>query len=353
MSAMSATGPTGAAGAGAPPGATAAGGPRAQGGRWRRRALRGAQYALAALPLAWVLGRMNLQQFGRAAGAAAWWVLPLAVLAQYGGMFLQAVRWWLTLRLLAPQASLRVSLAQHFLANTYAALIPGALAPDLLRSVLAARRVDAEISWGAAWVMRLAGLVAWVVLAAAGLALTSTALPRRALAPAASALVVLLLLSMLSFSKRATRPCRRLLALLLPAGLLRWGERIREAVYRYRRHRLALAGLVLLALGVELALIFLSALAIYGICGAWRFALLLAYLPAIEVLVVALPLTPGGLGVREALLAAAFARMGLTAEQTGVYVALGLLGLPLRALGGLPFLLADALRARRGSGRRP
>ena len=92
------------------------------------------------------------------------------------------------------------------------------------------------------------------------------------------------------------------------------------------------------AVAVELALILASAATVFGVCGAWPLAALLAFIPLIEVVLVVVPLTPGGLGLREALLAVLFAHLGLSEEQTGVYVALGLASLPLRAAAGLPFV---------------
>jgi glycosyltransferase 2 family protein len=341
-------GSQGDAGGGPAAAATPAG--RARGAR---RAVRLARYALAAVPLAWILGRMDPEQFLRAATVAAWWTLPFVVAVQYGGMLLQAVRWWLAQKALEPCVSWRASLSQHFVASAYAVVLPGSFAQDLLRSAMAARRLDPGVSWGAAWVTRITGLVAWILLALVGIALVDRSLlPPRTLGLAAVSLAATLALVVISFSKRATRPIRRLLAPALRGKWLAWAERIREAVYRYRHRRGFLLGLVLLAILVELFLILGGAITIYGICGAWTLVDLLAFIPLIEILLVVLPVTPGGLGVREALLTALFARLGLTAEQTGVYVVLALLGVPLRAVGGLPFLLRAGWRRRRPEGAR-
>jgi uncharacterized protein (TIRG00374 family) len=316
-------------------------------GRRLRGAVRAARYGLAAVPLAWVLGRMDPAQFLQAAAAAAWWTVPFVIVGQYGGMLLQAGRWWLTQRVLAPQASLRASVSQHFVANAYAVALPGSFASDLLRSAMAARHLDPAASWAAAWMNRITGLGAWLLLALAGLALVDTGfVPPRALGVAALALAALLAVVLLSFSKRITRPLRRLVAVVLRGGALAWAERIREAVYRYRDHRRALLGLVLVAILVELLLILASAATVYGICGAWPLEALLAFIPLIEIVLVALPVMPGGVGLREALLAVLFAHLGLTEEQTGVYVALGLLSVPLRAAAGVPFLLRAGWRRR-------
>ena len=83
---------------------------------------------------------------------------------------------------------------------------------------------------------------------------------------------------------------------------------------------------------------------VYGISGILPWSDMLVFIPLIEIVLVAVPLTPGGVGIREALLATLFAQLGLTAEQTGVFVAMGILGMALRAVGGLPFMLRAGWR---------
>ncbi|MEW6753457.1 MAG: lysylphosphatidylglycerol synthase domain-containing protein, partial [Candidatus Latescibacterota bacterium] len=142
-----------------------------------------------------------------------------------------------------------------------------------------------------------------------------------------------------SFSKSVTRPLRALAGRLLPARPLAWLEEVRQGIYQYRTRRATLAGVALLALLVELTLIACLAVTVYGISGTLPFALFLLFIPLIEIVVLAVPITPDGLGLREGLMAAVLAQAGLTGEQTGVYVALALLGRVLKGLGGLPFLL--------------
>jgi uncharacterized membrane protein YbhN (UPF0104 family) len=53
-------------------------------------------------------------------------------------------------------------------------------------------------------------------------------------------------------------------------------------------------------------------------------------------MVVALPLTPGGLGVREGLMALLFTRLGFSGEQIALYVTISLIASMVRIAGGIP-----------------
>jgi uncharacterized membrane protein YbhN (UPF0104 family) len=64
----------------------------------------------------------------------------------------------------------------------------------------------------------------------------------------------------------------------------------------------------------------------------------LAYVPLIEILSLSIPLTPSGLGIREALTKLMFQQIGLSNEQLGVYIVLGLLSILLKLVGGVPVL---------------
>lgn len=296
------------------------------------------KYALALLPIAWILGRMELDQFHAAIWGTAAWTVPFVVISFYSVLLVQGLRWWLVQRVFVPDLSLRRTLAYHFVANAYSVLLPSSVSQDVVRTAMISRHVECGISWGAAWVTRILGLVAWLVLSLCGLAFVDSGLfPANADRALLASLAVIAVLTGLSFSKRATRPLRALAGRVVPARLLDVVERVREGVYQYRHRKLALVRLALLTAAIQLCVILFTSITIYGITHTFPFAALLVFIPLIEVVLVALPLTPGGLGFREAMVAALFAQLGFTEEQTGVYVTLGLLGVGLKALGGLPF----------------
>ncbi|MEW6750680.1 MAG: lysylphosphatidylglycerol synthase domain-containing protein, partial [Candidatus Latescibacterota bacterium] len=204
----------------------------------RARLLAAGRYLLAILPLAWILGTMDAALFLRACRQAAPWTVPFVVVSYYWAVWLQALRWWLTQRPTAPGLRLGTSVAYHFLAGTYSVALPSSVAQDVLRTAMVARRVGHGPGWGAAWVNRIVGLVAWLVLCLAGLALTGPdLLPGWALRGLAVSLVVLAALPLASFSKSVTRPLRALAGRLLPARPLAWLEEVRQGIYQYRTRR--------------------------------------------------------------------------------------------------------------------
>ena len=73
----------------------------------------------------------------------------------------------------------------------------------------------------------------------------------------------------------------------------------------------------------------------------WSLAAILAL---IELVVVVLPLTPGGVGIREGLIALLFNQMGLGIEEIGIYIFLNILGISVRLLGVIPILLGRVSR---------
>ncbi|MFA6108913.1 MAG: lysylphosphatidylglycerol synthase transmembrane domain-containing protein [Candidatus Latescibacterota bacterium] len=318
-------------------------------GPTRARLTTAARYLLAALLLTWILGRMDLELFLRACAQTAPWVVPFAVVTYYLLTALQAVRWWLTQRPFAPGLSCRASIASHFLAGTYSVALPSSVAQDVVRTTMVSKQVGYGPGWGAAWVNRIVGLLAWLVLCLVGLGLNDRTLaPAVAARAVATSLLVLAALVSLSFSKAVTRPVRALASRVLPRKAVAVIETVRQAVYVYRSRPAVLLGSAGLALGVELCFVLCSAATVYGISGTFPLVPFLLLFPLIEIVVIALPLTPGGLGLREGLTVTALARLGLTPEETGLYAALSLLGLALKALGGVPFLLWNRWRVTPG-----
>lgn len=317
----------------------------------RARLTTAARYLLAVLLIAYILHRIDADLFLQAWRHAAVWTIPFIVGSTYLGMALQGVRWWLTQRPFAPDMRLRTSLAYHFLAGTYSVALPSTVAQDLLRTAMATRRVGHGPGWGAAWMNRIIGLVAWLLLCLAGLVMAGPQLmPAYALRTIGVSLAVLIVLLGFSFSKTITRPIRRLVARALPARFLVVIDAVREAIYQYRTRRGTLVGLVLLALGVELILVLCSATTAYGVSGLFPFTTLLLFLPLIEVAIMAVPLSPGGVAERFVLNAAMLTQAGLTPEEASLYSTLSVLGqVVLKGIGGLPFLLLGRWTSRKSA----
>jgi hypothetical protein len=91
-------------------------------------------------------------------------------------------------------------------------------------------------------------------------------------------------------------------------------------------------------------LVFGTSLVVYAINGNFMFWSLAALLALIEVIVVILPLTPGGVGIREGLITLLFNQAGLGIEEIGIYIFLNTLGILVRLLGAIPVFLGRVSR---------
>jgi len=167
-----------------------------------------------------------------------------------------------------------------------------------------------------------------------------SSLPRYVVYSLVSAFLTLCLLVLVSFSKRFTRGLRWVVERHLPHRMTAWLMGVREAVYRYRNQRRS----VLLALGVTVAVQLLGvaggAIILAGVTGHAYAAECLFFVPATEFVAVSIPLTPNGMGLREAMYALFFHYLGLSSEQLGVFVVIALLAVLLRLVGGA-FVVAD------------
>ena len=298
---------------------------------------------IAVVPIAWIFCSVHWSRMLQAMHSIAWWTAPLLFLTIIAGMVLQGVRWWMLMRPFAPNLSFAKTMRAHFLGLYYSIILPTSAAQDAVRAGILSRHADYSLSWASTWVSRLLGLLALAFLSLYGLfGIKRSTLPPLFFESAVFAFTLLAVLIMLSFSKRFTGPLRVAFGKYLPRAIVTIIENIRESVYLYRRK----PGILFMVLCVTLfmqVIIFMGAcIAITGISGRFLFFESLLYLPVIEVLCMTIPLTPNGIGIREAMLALMFKHVGLSTEQLAIYIVLGYGSISLKILGGLP-LLFDAI----------
>lgn len=306
---------------------------------WLLRILRTA--AIIA-PFAWIYAQLDYVELEDVLREVPLWVLAMALLSPLLPMALQAFRWWVLLRTAAIDLSLWKTIECHFAASFYALVLPGASAQEIVRAVLLSRQVDYAVVWGSTWLSKLLGLVGWMVVGLLGLAIEAQLLNLgsfdvRALLLASAAVLSIALAA--SFSKRLTRPIRLLSERIVPTPLLKKLAVIRDAVYVFRTQYRALIYAIITTLCIQLSLVLGTAIVLYGIIGQFFFWPFAAILALIEVTIVIVPLTPGGIGIREGLLALLFTHIGIGTEEVSVYIALCFLGTLSRLVGGISVAL--------------
>jgi uncharacterized protein (TIRG00374 family) len=152
------------------------------------------------------------------------------------------------------------------------------------------------------------------------------------------AVAAMLILGAASFSKRFTRPLRAAAAKLLPAKIMGKAEKLREGIYAFKYAKMTLVQTVIISFVNQFLIFFTISMTVYAASGGFYFIECLAFASLVEILVVSIPLTPGGVGVREALMALLFTRLGFTGEQIALYATLSLLMSMVRVFGGIPIV---------------
>jgi len=298
-----------------------------------------AKYLLALVPIIWIFSKIDFLEMFHVFGKIAWWTIPFLIAVIILSMFLQGVRWWMLLKAFIPAIRFSRVLNHHFSAIFYSIILPTSAAQDIVRSVLISKENDYGISWGSTWVSRILGLLTLAILSIYGLFLIDRHfLPKSFFLTLVIVFVALIVLFFLSFSKKITSRTRPVLSKLMPLKALTIIEDVRQGVYIYRGKKKTLFFVFLATMFIQLLLVGSTCLVLAGISGKWFPFECLAYVPLIEILSLSIPLTPSGLGIREALTKLMFQQIGLSNEQLGVYIVLGLLSILLKLVGGVPVL---------------
>jgi len=280
-----------------------------------------------------------------------WWTVAVQFSSVFIAMILQGTRWWVLLRPFAADLTLRRALSCHFRSLYYSLVLPNSTAQEIVRAVVMSKDTGKVVSWSASWLCKLLGVLALAGMSLYGLVTLSMrefSLP--AMLPAIIGAAVLMLLAVgLSFSKRMTRPFRKIALRILPHTFVNKIEKIRDGVYRYRyRPREVIVSAILTFL-TQFVIICGVSFTIAGITGSLYFTECMAFIPLIEIISMVQPFTPNGIGVRDALYALMFSALDLSSERLGIYIVISNLTILLKLLGAVP-VIGDAIG--RGKGQR-
>lgn len=292
---------------------------------------------LISLPFFWILKSISASQFLQVFHQVAWWVVPLIVVSNLSGMMLQGVRWWM---LFPDKLPFLTALRIHFIGIYYSTLIPSSSGQELIRTAMVSKDVGTAESWGVAWIFKLTGFVSILIWSLLG----TTWLSIRGLIPVVFLKAIVLgslficVFLLFSFSKKMSRPVSKYFLKYLPQ---KWNillSGIRESVYLFRyKWKLLCVNFFLSILQMGI-LLFATGIVVYGISGKWKMIECFVFFPLIELACSILPITPGGAGLREGLMAMSFSFMQLNKEEIGLLLLFSLFSMILRLVGGLPLL---------------
>ncbi|MDR0307596.1 MAG: flippase-like domain-containing protein [Chitinispirillales bacterium] len=303
---------------------------------------------LVAAPLVWVYTRTDGAALKEAIAAVHIQSLFYIAALYFLGIMTQGAKWWILVRRFIPELKLSKAVFVHMESTFYAMALPTAAAQDVVKSVILSRNHNPQIVWAASWLGKLMGCFVLIMFSVFGVIyLQSDLLPAGFGESLFTTLALMTVLIAASFSKKVTRlfkPLKPAAASLLGPKIVTFAEKMRNGIYAFKHERITLLQTFLFSTVSMLLIMFTISFTIYTVTGQFYFIECLAFVPLIEIMALSLPLTPGGLGIREALMAALFVHLGLSAEQTATYVTISLLMSMIRLTGGIMPLYRLAVR---------
>jgi glycosyltransferase 2 family protein len=290
-------------------------------------------------PIAWIYARADAGTIVATLASASVSAVACATALLIVTMVLQGVKWWVLIHRFVPDLGVGTAVSVHFESNFYSIVLPSALAQDVVKSVMLSRSHSPQIIWASTWMAKLIGFFTLIILSVAGtLYLESESLPAGFRPSLIIAVVGIMTMIAASFSKRITRPLRAAAVRLAGPKIIASVEKLRDGIYAFKHERATLLQTFLISVVIQLLLVFNVSLVVYAVSGNFFLVECLAFVPLVEIMAISLPLTPGGLGIREALMALLFTRFGFSEGQTASYVTISLMLSMTRLVGGVPVI---------------
>lgn len=290
-------------------------------------------------PICWIFWNINYEDLKTAIVNVANWALPIISGIILFAIFLQGLRWWILLRAITPNLPLKKAMNYHLCAGFYSLILPTGSAQDAIRTILVAKETPITDSIGVTWILKLFNLVCSLVFSIVGLCiLAKTDLPPYTFQITIIFAVFLILLILASFSKKLTRPFRKFGTKLIPAKFISKIEQIRQSIYEFKDRRSILINVFLISFLLQILFTINISLLLKAISGHFYLLETLAFMPLIEIISVAQPFTPNGMGVREILVTLMFKKIGLTQEQLGIYTLFIYYTIFFKAIGVIPVI---------------
>lgn len=291
------------------------------------------------LPFIWIVSKIEFSKLVATFNAIQWWTIPLCLSIVLVTMFLQGLRWWILLRAFNQELTFAQSVSYHFKSLFYSLVLPTSAAQEVVRTLMIVKKTGSSVSWSTAWVCKITGLIVSFSFSIYGLILLSDSAISTTLVNASLFLfLALCTLIAFSFSKKLTTPFRNLVQKNISSRYLSKIESLREAIYQFRYRKKSVLLTTLITIIVQFLLIICTLMTIKGITGSFFLKECFAFIPLIEIISMAQPLTPNGMGVREALFAMMFKHLELSSEQLGVYILICNLSILMKLTGAIPVL---------------
>jgi uncharacterized membrane protein YbhN (UPF0104 family) len=291
--------------------------------------------------LAFILSTIGLEEVVSLVRQADLTLMLAAFLLVIAGIVVRAVRWMALLRALEIQVPLRRLVELYFVGSFFNAFLPSGFGGDVVRVLELTQDTHAAAAVGTVIVDRMTGLLVLLAMALAALPFSTGLLP----AETASAIGILAVGGLVVGGVVLQGGLLRRWSRWLPGPLSLTGTGALARAYRAvtdcgpRAIAQALGASLVFNL-MLVALNYLAARAV-GVDIAWTYFLL--FVPVLSITLM-LPISIGGLGVREGMAVILFTQVGVdeaaaVAASLGVYVVSRVLA---GLLGGLVYLAQGA-----------
>lgn len=319
--------------------------------RYRRYLLLAAKAAVTGVLLAWLFSRTDTDQLGESLARAHPGYLVLALCTHFAGFLIGGMRWWLILRRLAPTTLLRSVLPSYFLGLFFNNFLPSSMGGDAVRVLhLRLSGLSTQALIGSSLMDRAIGLFAVLCMTtAAAFFLPPDYLPPMLvpilLAVTLGAAGILWLLSL-----RATASIlEHLTRAHAQTRIRRWLLEIAALCHISAHTRRAIFAPLLLGFVTQSLVILSYYLLAVGLGINVSLALFFVIVP-LTFIAASLPLSLGGLGIREGVFVSLLTANGVDAHSA---VAISILYLIVLLGTSLPGSLTLLLPARAQEEPRP
>jgi glycosyltransferase 2 family protein len=274
--------------------------------------------------------------------ATLFWLLSALALTGIG-IVLAAIRWQRVVVVLEMRARLSTLLATYLAGLFVSTVLPSTIGGDVLRVTrLSAATGDSPRSFASVVLERLSGWIVLPLLTLTGLLIHPSLLhlgtaTRLALTLSLGALALLAVLVTAGASPQLAG------RLAHNAGWLRFIGAVHLGMERFRRHPAAAARVLGVSLGYQLSVVVAAWMAAHALGLHLGITVLLVFIPVVAMAQV-LPISIGGLGLREGALVLLLRPLGVSSGHAialglliyGMTLAISLLGAPAFAVGTKP-----------------
>ena len=287
--------------------------------------------------LAYLLLQLDWPALLDKAAGLAWWTLPLAISVLLLTLYIGTLRWAVLLRTHYTTFSTPLLFRHYLVATLFNNILPTATGGDLVRSFYIYRyNRDAVCAVSPIVTERVIGLVVLLAINVAviyltdSVAIVSTALWSTLTLVLAGAIAALTLIALPASYWPLHRMLERLARFRIIGFILRMGE----ATHGYLKHPATLLIVILYSAGAQLLAVLVYFILAKGLGVDISIQVILVVIP-LAFMAAALPISIGGMGVRELATVGLLVRFGL-AESDAAAVAL--FYIPVLLLASLPGL---------------